>query len=99
MTIGFSQAGTESNWRKVQNQSIKEALEKQNFQVLHRNSYSDPKQQIQDVMTFIAYQVDMIVLSPIEETGWDSVLEEAKEANIPVIIVDRNITTENKISI
>ncbi|MGQ4223957.1 ABC transporter substrate-binding protein [Enterococcus mundtii] len=96
LTIGFSQAGTESNWRKVQNQSIKEALEKQNFQVLHRNSYSDPKQQIQDVMTFIAYQVDMIVLSPIEETGWDSVLEEAKEANIPVIIVDRNITTEKQ---
>ena len=38
----------------------------------------------------------MIVLSPIEETGWDSVLEEAKEANIPVIIVDRNITTEKQ---
>ncbi|OTP12400.1 hypothetical protein A5844_000633 [Enterococcus sp. 10A9_DIV0425] len=96
LTIGFSQAGTESSWRKAQNQSIKEALEKQHFQVMHRNSFSDPKQQIQDIMTFIAYQVDLIVLSPIQETGWDTVLEEAKKAKIPLIIVDRTITTEQK---
>ncbi len=60
---------------------------------MSRNSFSDPKQQYQDVMTFIAYQVDLIILSPIEEFGWEPVLEEAKKANIPVIIVDRNIAT------
>lgn len=93
ITIGFAQAGIESNWRKVQSKSIKEELEKQNYQVMSRNSFSDPKQQYQDVMTFIAYQVDLIILSPIEEIGWEPVLEEAKKANIPVIIVDRNIAT------
>lgn len=93
ITIGFAQAGIESNWRKVQSKSIKEELEKQNYQVMSRNSFSDPKQQYQDVMTFIAYQVDLIILSPIEEIGWEPVLDEAKKANIPVIIVDRNIAT------
>jgi len=93
-TIGFAQAGTESNWRKAQNKSITEELKKQNYQVMARNSFSDPKQQFQDVMTFIAYQVDLIVLSPIQENGWETVLEEAKKAGIPVIIVDRNIATE-----
>lgn len=93
ITIGFAQAGIESNWRKIQSKSIKEELEKQNYQVMSRNSFSDPKQQYQDVMTFIAYQVDLIILSPIEEFGWEPVLEEAKKANIPVIIVDRNIAT------
>ncbi|MGG5372290.1 ABC transporter substrate-binding protein [Enterococcus sp. AZ196] len=93
ITIGFAQAGTESNWRKVQNQSITDELEKQNYQVMYRNSFSDPKQQFQDVMTFIAYQVDLIILSPIQEIGWEPILEEAKEAKIPVIIVDRNIAT------
>lgn len=93
ITIGFAQAGTESNWRKTQSKSIREALEKQNYQVMSRNSFSDPKQQYQDVMTFIAYQVDLIVLSPIQEIGWEPVLEEAKKAKIPVIIVDRNIAT------
>lgn len=93
ITIGFAQAGTESNWRKTQSNSIKEELEKQNYQVMSRNSFSDPKQQYQDVMTFIAYQVDLIVLSPIQEIGWEPVLEEAKKAKIPVIIVDRNIAT------
>lgn len=96
ITIGFSQAGTESNWRKAQNKSITEELQKQNYQVMYRNSFSDHKQQIQDVMTFIAYQVDLIVLSPIQEIGWEPVLEEAKQAKIPVIIVDRNITTNRK---
>lgn len=93
ITIGFAQSGIESNWRKIQSKSIKEELEKQNYQVMSRNSFSDPKQQYQDVMTFIAYQVDLIILSPIEEFGWEPVLEEAKKANIPVIIVDRNIAT------
>lgn len=93
ITIGFAQAGIGSNWRKIQSKSIKEELEKQNYQVMSRNSFSDPKQQYQDVMTFIAYQVDLIILSPIEEFGWEPVLEEAKKANIPVIIVDRNIAT------
>lgn len=78
-TIGFAQAGTESNWRKAQNKSITEELKKQNYQVMARNSFSDPKQQFQDVMTFIAYQVDLIVLSPIQENGWETVLEEAKK--------------------
>lgn len=93
ITIGFAQAGTESNWRKVQNKSIKDELEKQDYQVMYRNSFSDPKQQFQDVMTFIAYQVDLIILSPIQEIGWEPILEEAKKAKIPVIIVDRNIAT------
>lgn len=79
ITIGFAQAGTESNWRKVQSQSIKEELEKQEYQVMSRNSFSDPKQQYQDVMTFIAYQVDLIILSPIQEIGWEPILEEAKK--------------------
>lgn len=93
ITIGFAQAGTESNWRKVQNKSIKDELEKQDYQVMYRNSFSDPNQQLQDVMTFIAYQVDLIILSPIQEIGWEPILEEAKKAKIPVIIVDRNIAT------
>lgn len=93
ITIGFAQAGIESNWRKVQSQSIKEELEKQDYQVMSRNSFSDLKQQYQDVMTFIAYQVDLIIISPIQEIGWEPILEEAKKAKIPVIIVDRNIAT------
>lgn len=60
---------------------------------MSRNSFSDLKQQYQDVMTFIAYQVDLIIISPIQEIGWEPILEEAKKAKIPVIIVDRNIAT------
>ena len=41
-------------------------------------------------------QVDYIVLMPISESGWDSVLQEAKEAGIPVILVDRMVDVEDE---
>lgn len=92
--IGFSQSGTESNWRKAHTDSIITELEKEDYQVLYRNGYLNQDQQIQDLRRFITYKVDMIILAPLTEGGWDVVLKEAKEAGIPVIVVDRNIQTE-----
>ena len=90
--VGFSQSGTESTWRKRHTDSITTELEK-GYQVLYRNGYMSQERQIRDLRSFIAYKVDLIVLAPLRETGWDEVLSEAKEANIPVIIVDRHIDT------
>ena len=44
---------------------------------------------------FLKNKVDYIVIAPITEEGWDDVLKEAKDANIPVIIVDRMIKTSD----
>lgn len=92
IVIGFSQSGTESKWRKRHTESIQNELKK-NYQVLYRNGYMSQERQIKDIRTFIAYKVDMIIFTPIQEDGWEPVLEEAKAANIPVIIVDRQINT------
>lgn len=35
--------------------------------------------------------MDYIILDPVVETGWEAVLEEAKEAGIPVILSDRTV--------
>ena len=91
LIIGFSQSGTESNWRKAHTHSIVNELEKNHYQVLYRNGFMNQERQIQDIRTFIAYKVDMIVFTPLTETGWEPVLKEAKQAGIPVIIVDRQI--------
>ncbi|HRE27570.1 MAG TPA: substrate-binding domain-containing protein, partial [Anaerolineales bacterium] len=45
--------------------------------------------QIEAVREFIVQKVDLIGLSPIVETGWDEVFEEARDAGIPIILVDR----------
>lgn len=89
--IGFSQSGTESSWRKAHTHSIITELEKEDYQVLYRNGFLDQERQIQDIRRFIAYKVDLIILAPLTDNGWDTVLLEAKEVGIPVMIVDRNI--------
>ncbi|MGC6770102.1 ABC transporter substrate-binding protein [Enterococcus sp. LJL51] len=95
LVIGFSQSGTESKWRKKHTDSIKTELEKNN-QVLYRNGYMSQERQIQDIRTFIAYKVDLIVFTPLQEDGWELILTEAKQADIPVIVVDRHISVSDQ---
>ncbi|MFD1410258.1 ABC transporter substrate-binding protein [Lapidilactobacillus gannanensis] len=94
--IGFSQSGTESSWRKAHTKSIKSELKKGDYEVLYRNAFMNQEQQLQDVRTFISYKVDLIIIAPLQESGWDSVLRAAKRAHIPVIIVDRHIDTADQ---
>lgn len=95
LVIGFSQSGTESKWRKRHTESIKNELEKEN-QVLYRNGYMSQERQIQDIRTFIAYKVDLIVFTPLQEDGWEVILKEAKQAEIPVIVADRHINVSDQ---
>ncbi|OJG71910.1 hypothetical protein RV11_GL003285 [Enterococcus phoeniculicola] len=91
IVVGFSQSGTESSWRKRHTESINEELAKENYQVLYKNGFMNQERQIQDIRTFIAYKVDIIVFTPLKEDGWEPVLKEARDAGIPVIITDRNV--------
>ena len=62
--------------------------------------FSDANQKEEDqlkaVRSFISQKVDAIVIAPIVVTGWDQVLKEAKDAKIPVFIVDRDVDTADK---
>ena len=93
--LGFSQIGAESEWRIRNTQSILEAAEENGIQILYDNAQQKQENQIKAIHSFIIYQVDVIAFVPIVETGWDNVLREAKEAGIPVIVVDRNIQTSD----
>jgi simple sugar transport system substrate-binding protein len=95
--VGFSQLGSESDWRTANTKSIQNALTQENgFSLIYSNGRQRQENQIKDVRSFIFQEVDYIVIAPETETGWDTVLNEAKEAGIPVIIVDRMIDTEDK---
>lgn len=93
--VGFSQIGIESAWRRENTASILESAKDYNIQVMYENGMLDQQKQISDIRKFISYQVDVIILSPIIETGWDEVLLEAQSADIPIIIADREITTND----
>ncbi len=93
--VGFSQLGSESDWRTANTKSIQNALIKENgFSLIFSNGRQSQENQIKDVRSFIFQEVDYIVIAPVTETGWDTVLTEAREAGIPVIIVDRMIDTD-----
>lgn len=93
IVVGFSQLGSESVWRATHTQSIQEALSKENgFFLQYSNARQKQENQIKAIRGFISQRVDYIVFSPLMEDGWETVLTEAKEAGIPVILVDRKIS-------
>lgn len=97
IVVGFSQLGSESDWRTANTKSIQNALTEENgFSLIFSNGRQRQENQIKDVRSFIFQEVDYIVIAPTTETGWDTVLQEAKEAGIPVILVDRMIDTKDE---
>jgi simple sugar transport system substrate-binding protein len=89
LVVGYSQIGAESEWRTGNTASIKEAAENLGVELMFSDAQQKPENQIKAIRTFIAQQVDVIGVSPLVETGWESVFQEAKDAGIPIILVDR----------
>ena len=89
LVVGFSQIGAESEWRTGNTDSIKEAAADLGVELLFSDAQQKQENQIKAIRTFIAQQVDVIGVSPVVETGWESVFQEAKDAGIPIILVDR----------
>ena len=96
VVVGFSQLGAESSWRIANTESMEAAAKKAGFGLMMENANQKQEKQIDAIRSFIAYQVDVIVFSPIVENGWDNVLNEAKSAGIPVILMDRMIETSDE---
>jgi simple sugar transport system substrate-binding protein len=94
--LGFSQIGAESAWRNCNTQSVREAAADAGVQLLFFNAEQKQENQIKAIRSFIAYQVDVIAFVPIVTHGWEHVLEEARDANIPVLICDREIDIESR---
>lgn len=96
-TVGFSQLGAESDWRSANSESMRSAFsEDKGYEQLFEDGQQKQSKQITAIRSFIQQGVDYIVLAPVTQEGWDSVLLEAKEAEIPVIIVDRMVETSDE---
>jgi ABC-type sugar transport system substrate-binding protein len=91
MTVGFSQIGSESGWRAAETSVTKLEAEKRGVDLKFADAQQKQENQIKAIRGFIAQGVDAIMVAPVVATGWDSVLQEAKEAEIPVILLDRGI--------
>ena len=96
ITVGFAQTGSESGWRSANTESMKTAFSEENgFELIFNAADNDPAAQIAAVRGFINQGVDAIVIAPIVSDGWDDVLQEAKDAGIPVVLEDRTVSASD----
>lgn len=91
LTLGFSQVGAESEWRTANTASVKQAAKEAGITLKFADAQQKQENQVKALRSFIAQKVDVIAFSPVVESGWDTVLKEAKAAGIPVILTDRAV--------
>jgi simple sugar transport system substrate-binding protein len=92
MTVGFLQTGSEGGWRAANTASFKETAEQLGINLKFYDSQNDLAKQVAGFQQFIQDpEVDVIIMSPLEVTGWDQVLKDAKAAGKPVLLSDRRI--------
>lgn len=95
LVVGFSQIGSESGWRTAETNAARAAADQRKVDLRISDAQQRQENQIKAIRAFIAQGVDGILVAPVVATGWDQVLREAKAANIPVILVDRQIETSD----
>ncbi|WP_214412370.1 ABC transporter substrate-binding protein [Sphaerisporangium fuscum] len=91
LTLGFAQVGAESGWRTANTKSIQESAEQAGINLKFSDAQQKQENQIKAIRSYIQQKVDVIAFSPVVESGWDTVLKEAKDAKIPVVLTDRAI--------
>jgi simple sugar transport system substrate-binding protein len=97
MTLCYPQLGAESDWRTANTASIKQTAEELGFKLVFSDAQQKQENQISAMRACIQQGVDVIALPPVVEDGWDAVLTEAKDAGIPVIIVDRSVSADKSL--
>ncbi|RYF69913.1 MAG: LacI family transcriptional regulator, partial [Comamonadaceae bacterium] len=95
LALGFAQVGAESEWRTANTESIKSAAKDAGIDLKFSDAQQKQENQIKAIRSYIAQKVDVIAFSPVVETGWDTVLMEAKAAKIPVVLTDRSVKTKD----
>jgi simple sugar transport system substrate-binding protein len=95
ITMGFAQVGAESGWRTANTKSVQDAAKAAGIDLKFSDAQQKQENQIRAIRSYIQQKVDVIAFSPVVETGWDTVLLEAKRANIPVILTDRAVDSDD----
>ena len=92
ITVGLVQSGGPSTWKTANTESFKSIfIEDNGYELLYEDAMQDQEKQQRAVRKFISEGVDYIIVSPVVETGWRELLEETREAGIPVILINRLI--------
>ncbi|GAA2777586.1 substrate-binding domain-containing protein [Nonomuraea dietziae] len=78
-----------------QHQSVQEAAKESGITLKFSDAQQKQENQIKAIRSYIQQKVDVIAFSPVVESGWDTVLKEARDAKIPVILTDRAVDSKD----
>ncbi len=96
VTVGYVQSGTGSAWSLANVESIQQNCTEENgINLIYECADDSFDKQLSIVNSFIEQKVDLISFTPIVSDGWEDTLKKAKEAGIPVIIMDRMVETSD----
>ena len=95
ITLGFSQVGSESGWRAANTKSVQSSAKAAGIKLKFSDAQQKQENQIKAIRSYIQQKVNVIAFSPVVESGWDAVLNEAKRAHIPVILTDRAVDSKD----
>jgi ribose transport system substrate-binding protein len=87
--VGFSQMESDNPWRLAQTKSLRDEAAKRGIELVVTDAQGQTAKQVADVEDLIARRVNVILLAPREYDGLAPALQAAREANIPVVLVDR----------
>jgi ABC-type sugar transport system substrate-binding protein len=91
MRVGFSQTETDGPWRIAETDSMRKEAEKRGYELVFTNARGDTATQVSNLEDLVAQRVEAIFLAPREAKGFESALQAAKDAKIPVFLIDREI--------
>ena len=89
VTIAFSQIGQESDWRTANTDSVIKAIEAEGWKLVYDDAQQKQENQVKALRNFISQGVDYILFTAVVSTGWEEVLKEVNEAEIPLVLMDR----------
>ncbi|WP_319018825.1 ABC transporter substrate-binding protein [Microbispora sitophila] len=95
IVMGFAQVGAESGWRTANTKDIQESAKAAGIELKFSDAQQKQENQIKAIRSYIQQKVDVIAFSPVVESGWDTVLKEAQNAKIPVILTDRAVDSKD----
>ena len=93
LRVGFSQMENNGPWRIAETKSMQDeaARRPERFELIVTDAQGQTSKQVSDVEDLVAQRVDAIFLAPREARGFELALQSAKEANIPVFLIDREV--------
>lgn len=90
VVIAFSQIGQESDWRTANTDDLRKAIENHpGWKLVYDDAQQKQENQIKALRNFITQDVNYILFTGVVSTGWDEVLKEVNEAEIPLLLIDR----------